>query len=229
MDRHASAALAPPAWKAGVLLLYEQRIGACAHKFKGVMSCQETGLGSWTRTSGLMIPNHPRYQTALYPDIQDTFFFYSRSTRLSYLPMLGRAGFEPMTTDSQNQRNTFAVRILMAVPQRIELWSSDRQSDIIHHYTMRPRVAFDNPAANWAPTLCDECQCLLSYSSFRLATPTGEDFNYFPPISFFSIFALYFAFLYSVFRFCHISLLTHPSVISDVFVACAVGFAPVVV
>lgn len=97
--------------------------------------------------------------------------------------MTGRVRLELTTTDSQNQRNTFAVRILkitytvthvfnsltankqafrgfmrlLAVPQRIELWSSDRQSDIIHHYTMRPRVAFDNPAADWVPTLCDEC------------------------------------------------------------------------
>ena len=42
-------------------------------------------------------------------------FFLFALYQLSYLPMTGRVRFELTTTDSLNQRNTFAVRILMAV------------------------------------------------------------------------------------------------------------------
>lgn len=45
--------------------------------------------------------------------------------------MMGRVGFEPTTPDFADQRNIFAVRILMAVPRRIELRSLDRQSSIM--------------------------------------------------------------------------------------------------
>ena len=64
--------------------------------------------------------------------------------------MMGRVGFEPTTPDFADQRKIFAVRILMAVPRRIELRSLDRQSSIMAtirwnytlHFTSLPYIAF---------------------------------------------------------------------------------------
>ena len=89
--------------------------------------------------------------------------------------MMGRVRFELTTTDSQNQRKIFAVRILMAVPQRIELWSSDRQSDIIS--TIRWNHAqrlFSLGASPSMPTLCDEVGDYLPTFS-RLCAHCGKD------------------------------------------------------
>ena len=102
-------------------------------------------------------------------------FFLFALYQLSYLPMMGRVRFELTTTDSQNQRKIFAVRILMAVPQRIELWSSDRQSDIIS--TIRWNHAqrlFSLGASPSMPTLCDEVGDYLPTFS-RLCAHCGKD------------------------------------------------------
>ena len=77
-------------------------------------------------------------------------FFLFALYQLSYLPMTGRIRFELTTTDFADQRKIFAVRILMAVPRRIELRSLDRQSSImatirwnyILHFTSLPYIAF---------------------------------------------------------------------------------------
>lgn len=36
----------------------------------------ENGLGGGIRTHDLLIPNQARYQTALHPDIQETFAYF---------------------------------------------------------------------------------------------------------------------------------------------------------
>ena len=72
--------------------------------------------------AGFLLPHSHIYKIRFF-----LFVLY----QLSYLPMMGRVRFELTTPDFTDQRNTFAVRILMAVPRRIELRSLDRQSSIM--------------------------------------------------------------------------------------------------
>ena len=90
---------------------------------------------SCTLSSTNCLPSYPlrHFCIAIGTNIKNykIRFFLFVLYQLSYLPMMGRVGFEPTTTDFADQRKIFAVRILMAVPRRIELRSLDRQSSIM--------------------------------------------------------------------------------------------------